>query len=92
MIDKIKPYFDDIKHIKAEIIHDWVNYNVPVLAISSLVDEFDLKIIPPIMLQSPPRVFMQYSSELRHLVINPISLTMPEMKVAAEKLSNILRE
>lgn len=92
MLERIKHYFDDMQSIKTEVIHDWINYNVPVLAITSLTNKLNLKTIPSKMLADSPRVFMQYFAELGHLVINPISLTMKEMEITAAKLSNILKQ
>lgn len=91
-LKEVLPYFSELKQINAELIHDWINYSVPVIAISSRNKLLNLKQLPNIMLQNSPRIFLQYFAELGHLVINPISLTVEELKIVAKSLSSNIEE
>ncbi len=77
-----------VKEITSELIHDWKNYNVPVVIIKFIENwhgprgnEFT-----KLMLQNKPRIFMQYFQELDHLVINPVSLTDKEIVVVSNEI------
>lgn len=78
----------NVPHVNATIIHDGINYNVPVVIIQFSDGwkgptglEFTKK-----MLDGNPRIFMQYFKELDHLVVNPISLQEGEAEIVAHRL------
>lgn len=84
-------YLADIKELNLEIVHDEINYNVPVLAI-----KFNKtwkgpipRDLPKILLQGSPRIFMQYFKEIDHLVVNPVSLQEGEAEVVGITLKNL---
>lgn len=89
--DRLSPVVEllsEIDGVKIEVIHDGVNYHVPVVAIT-----FDKSLInikgsdfPKIMLENSPAIFMQYFKELGHLVVNPISLQDGEAEIVAREL------
>lgn len=92
---RLQPIFDrlnDLKTINLEIIHDQINYNVPVLAISFNENWKGPRPdnIPKIMLSETPRLFMQYFKELGHLVVNPVSLQDGEPEIVANLLAKFI--
>lgn len=82
----------DFVDLDITIKHDHINYNVPVLAIrfrDTWQGPEPIE-IPKLLLQDPPRVFMQFFKELDELVVNPVSLQTGENIIVAKKLHKFI--
>ncbi len=77
-----------INGVHVEIVHDGINYHVPVVVIKfdQSIKNLNAADFPKIMLNNNPSIFMQYFKELGHLVINPISLQDGEAEIVAQAL------
>lgn len=87
----VSEQLDELEELRLEIVHDQINYNVPVLTI-----QFNEKWkgpspsnIPKTLLQGNPRIFMQYFKELDQLVVNPVSLQESEPEIVGKMLKNL---
>jgi len=90
-LNVVYKYLADIEALNLEVIHDQINYNVPVLAIRfnenwKGPNPADL---PKVLLQGSPRIFMQYFKELDHLVVNSVSLQEGEAELVGQMLKNL---
>jgi uncharacterized pyridoxal phosphate-dependent enzyme len=89
--DKLTPIVDELSNINGvtvEIVHDGINYHVPVAIIKfhPSLEKIQAADFPKIMLRNEPAIFMQYFKELGHLVVNPISLQDGEPEIVAQEL------
>lgn len=93
-LEPIAQRLQNIEGVEVSVVHDDINYNVPVAAIT-FTDAWrgpSGKGLTDMMLQGEPAVFMQYFPSLGHLVVNPVSLQAGEAEVVAMRLAALFRE
>lgn len=86
----IQEALTSLSEIVVELIHDNINYPIPVLALYFNKDWSGPKgnELSKILFNDEPRVIMPYYKALDHLVINPMNLSQEEADFLATHLSS----
>ena len=91
-LDRIIAFFEPLqKEVQLTIEHDFQEFSVPVLLISSRSAALDMQSLAKTLKHHDPPIYLEYHQRSRAIVINPFALEYDEPEIVGKEIAGLIR-
>jgi L-seryl-tRNA(Ser) seleniumtransferase len=91
-IQRITPFFEPLhEHIALAIEHDFHEFSVPVLLVSSKSVALNMEKLAGLLKNHDPAIYLEYHKRSQSIVIHPFALEYDEPEIVGEEIAGLIK-